>query len=138
MKNLRRILDQNAHGSSLVLACILTQFTDYFTTFLEYSQKYFLRIVCTLYKSLKASLTARQLNTNQRSVKTLSIKSSCCERRKSIRNKMFVKERGSVRGQVSTRHRTHHLQCCVPAREPLTQPLAGRYTRICLAAGGPI
>ena len=50
---------------------------------------------------------------------------------------MFVKEHGSVRGQVSTRHRTHHLQCCVPARGPLAQPLAGRYTRICLAAGGP-
>ena len=41
---------------------------------------------------------------------------------------MFVKEHivcGSFSGQVSTRHRTHHLQRCVPARRPLTQPLAG-------------
>ena len=48
--------------------------------------------------------------------------------KKYIRNRMFVKEHivcGSVSGQVSTQHRTHHLQCCVTAR-------------ICLAAGGPI
>ena len=50
------------------------------------------------------------------------------EKKEPIRNKMFVKEHivcRSVSGQVSTQHRTHHLQSCVPARGPLTTATCG-------------